>query len=644
MNPNHLPSGHLLHQRYSIQKCLGQGGFGITYLAYDQKLEQEVCIKELFVSGNSTRGANLTVHSQTTGEFSFPDFVQRFIQEARQLARFQHTNIVRVIDIFEENHTAYTVMEFIAGETLKEKIQREGAMNPQVALKLIAQLLDAVEEVHAKGMLHRDIKPDNILLSPEGRVVLIDFGSARDFTEGKTTTQTAMLTPGYSPIEQYSNRAQRGPYTDIYALGATIYYLITGEKPLAATDRNLEELKAPHILNPKVSSQVSSAVLLAMDMKPENRFQQIKDMREALSSLQQREQNPPPPAPNPPDKKVPPVQENQLEKNKKSKRLYLLLSIAVLLVFVFVWANQRLGKTPIDDNQNNEAEQTNENELGSQAWEEQRPTASDRARAEVEALRIADSMMQVMEAELAAAEEVATASQQNNSAILQKLQNDMVYVAGGTFTMGCTAEQEENCYISEKPAHQVSLNAFYIGKYEVTQAQWYEVMGNNPSYFSGCNNCPVENVSWNDVQDFIRKLNQKTGKNFRLPTEAEWEYAARGGNQSRGYKYAGGDRIYAVAWHDNNSENKIHTIGQKSPNELGIYDMSGNVWEWCYDWYGAYPSTGQNNPSGPSRGSDRVYRGGSWYFDAIHCRIAYRNSNRPDNFNAFIGFRLVSPK
>ena len=644
MNPNHLPPGHLLHQRYSIQKCLGQGGFGITYLAYDQKLEQEVCIKELFVSGNSTRGTNLTVHSQTTGEFSFPDFVQRFIQEARQLARFQHPNIVRVLDIFQENSTAYTVMEFIQGETLKQKIQREGAMNPQVALKLIAQLLDAVEEVHAKGMLHRDIKPDNILLSPEGRVVLIDFGSARDFTEGKTTTQTAMLTPGYSPIEQYSNRAQRGPYTDIYALGATIYYLITGEKPLAATDRNLEELKAPHLLNPKVSSQISSAVLLAMDMRPENRFQQIKDMREALSSLQQREQNPPPPASNPPDKKAPPLQENSLEKNKKSKRLYLLLSIAVLLVFVFVWANQRLGITPIDNNQNNEAEQTDENELGSQAWEEQLPTATDRAKAEAEAQRIADSMMQAMEAEKAAAEEAATASQQNNSAILQKLQNDMVYVAGGTFTMGCTSEQADECNSDEKPAHQVILNAFYIGKYEVTQAQWYEVMGNNPSYFSGCNNCPVENVSWNDVQDFIRKLNQKTGKNFRLPTEAEWEFTARGGNQSRGYKYAGSDRIDIVAWYDDNAGNKTHPVGQKGPNELGIYDMSGNVWEWCYDWFGGYPSTGENNPSGPSRGSYRLLRGGSWNRNAIYCRSASRYYFSPDYRNINFGFRLVSPK
>jgi serine/threonine protein kinase len=285
MSPHQLAPGHQLYNRYSIQKVLGQGGFGITYLAYDQKLEQEVCIKELFVSGNSTRGANMTVQSQGNSDFSFSDFVDRFLQEARQLARFQHPNIVRVIDIFQDNNTAYTVMEFVNGETLKERVQRTGALEEKEALLLINQLLDAVEAVHAKGMLHRDIKPENILISPEGRLVLIDFGSAREFTEGKTSHQTAMITPGYAPPEQYSERAKRGPFTDIYALGATMYYLLTGEKPIASTDRSFEELSAPHQLNSKVSSQVSSAVLLAMEMKPENRFQDIAEMKGALTAL-----------------------------------------------------------------------------------------------------------------------------------------------------------------------------------------------------------------------------------------------------------------------------------------------------------------------------------------------------------------------
>jgi serine/threonine protein kinase/FKBP-type peptidyl-prolyl cis-trans isomerase len=287
-NPNFLTPGYLLVHRYSIQATIGQGGFGITYLAYDQKLGQEVCIKELFVSGNCTRGINFTVQSQSIGGFTFDEFVQRFVQEAHQLARFQHPNIVGAIDIFQENGTAYTVMEYVKGETLKSKILREGALGEKEAMSLISQLLEAVEEVHSKEMLHRDIKPDNVLITPEGRVVLIDFGSAREFVDGKTTTQTAMLTPGYAPIEQYSTRAQRGPYTDIYALGATMYFLLTGEKPIPVTDRNLEELVAPHLLNQKISSQVSSAVMLAMEFKPENRFQSVVDMREAIKSLQKK--------------------------------------------------------------------------------------------------------------------------------------------------------------------------------------------------------------------------------------------------------------------------------------------------------------------------------------------------------------------
>ena len=290
MNPNHLPSGYLLHQRYSIQRSLGQGGFGITYLAYDSVLAQEVCIKELFIYGSSTRGSNATVHSQTNDSFSFTDFVDRFIQEAQRLTRFRHPNILRVLDVFRDNQTAYMVMEFVPGETLKQKIQREGPMNTRDALKLIDQLLDAVEEVHKQGLLHRDIKPENILLSPQGLVVLIDFGSARDFTEGATSTQTervtstqtAMISLGYSPPEQYSNRDKRGTYTDIYSLGATIYYLLTGEKPIEANERHLRNLKPPHELTPGIDIEISNAVMKAMQLKPQNRFQKVKDLRDSL--------------------------------------------------------------------------------------------------------------------------------------------------------------------------------------------------------------------------------------------------------------------------------------------------------------------------------------------------------------------------
>ena len=217
---------------------------------------------------------------------------------------------------------------------------------------------------------------------------------------------------------------------------------------------------------------------------------------------------------------------------------------------------------------------------------------------------------------------------------------DMVRVKAGTFTMGATREME-NPYDDEKPIHQVTLtNDYYIGRYEVTQALWKAIMGNNPSKYEG-DNLPVEQVSWDDCQEFISKLNIITGKTFRLPTEAEWEYAARGGKKSRGYQYSGSNNISDVAWYEDNSDSKTHAVGTKQANELGIYDMSGNVNEWCQDRYGFYSSSSQVNPTGSNSRYNRVYRGGSWFNNAGFCRSSYRRSNTPDNCNSYLGLRLV---
>ena len=216
----------------------------------------------------------------------------------------------------------------------------------------------------------------------------------------------------------------------------------------------------------------------------------------------------------------------------------------------------------------------------------------------------------------------------------------MVAVQGGTFMMGATEEQGDDAFESEKPVHSVSLDGFYIGKYEVTQGQWKAVMGTNPSNWKG-DDLPVESVSWNDAVSFCEKLSQMTGKTYRLPTEAEWEYAARGGQQADGTKYAGSNNIGDVAWYTNNSSSKTHPVGTKQPNALGLYDMSGNVREWCSDWYGSYSSSSAVNPQGPSSGSYRVYRGGGWGNHAQSCRVSIRNYNTPDDRNINLGFRVV---
>lgn len=208
-------------------------------------------------------------------------------------------------------------------------------------------------------------------------------------------------------------------------------------------------------------------------------------------------------------------------------------------------------------------------------------------------------------------------TQAQKNRIIQKAIDDMVWVEGGTFTMGATSEQGDDARSDEMPAHQVTLSSFYISKYEVTQELWVAVMGKNPSSYKGDIQRPVENVSWEDCQVFISKLNKLTGKRFRLPTEAEWEYAARGGKQSRGYKYSGSNNLDAVAWYSQNREgNTTSPVGQKSPNELGLYDMSGNVSEYCQDFYNTYRKTMVEY--------DRVNRGGDLYSPAVACRVSDR--------------------
>ena len=231
---------------------------------------------------------------------------------------------------------------------------------------------------------------------------------------------------------------------------------------------------------------------------------------------------------------------------------------------------------------------------------------------------------------------------------------EMVFVAGGRFTMGCKdSDRDGACNDWEKPPHEVTVQDFYIGKYEVTQAEWRRVMGNDPSWNSGCDQCPVERVSWDDAQEFIKKLNAQTGKKYRLPTEAEWEYAARGGNKSRGYLYSGSNSVADVAWYDDNaridnsngSQKTTRPVGTRSANELGLHDMSGNVWEWVEDdWHSSFseaPTDGRAWVDSGGRASFRVFRGGGWNFVALRCRSACRYYGTLADRGSRVGFRLV---
>lgn len=262
----------------------------------------------------------------------------------------------------------------------------------------------------------------------------------------------------------------------------------------------------------------------------------------------------------------------------------------------------------------------------------------------------------------------ATQAQEDQTFTVNGVSFTMKYVEGGTFQMGAQNTNskgqnfDKDAFKDESPVHSVTLSNYYIGETEVTQDLWVSLMESNPSKKKG-NNFPVEQVSWNDVQEFVFKLNELTGLNFRLPTEAEWEYAARGGNKSKGYKYAGcnairedtdDNTVFWAVYEDNslklgerNSKNERNLgygpqrVKSKRPNELGLYDMSGNVWEWCQDWFGNYDKGAQTDPTGPAKGQKRVFRGGSWGNGAAGCRVAFRNGYAPNNRSDFGGFRLV---
>ena len=280
-----LPLGtKLFGGKYTIGKVLGQGGFGITYMGADTLLSRPVAIKELFPEGCQRNGTTVQPTRITPSDFSY--MKQRFLDEARLLASLNHPGIVRVYDFFEENNTAYMVMEFLKGKSLAKLVEeRGGALGEQEAVGYILKVCEALDVVHKAGYLHRDIKPENIIVCDDGRVVLIDFGAARAYMAGKTGRMTVILTPGFAPLEQYAKQARWGAYTDIYALGATLYFLLTGQVPVSAADRaSGVELKSVRELNGRVSRQVDEAVMKAMAMRVDERPQSIREFVRLLTS------------------------------------------------------------------------------------------------------------------------------------------------------------------------------------------------------------------------------------------------------------------------------------------------------------------------------------------------------------------------
>jgi formylglycine-generating enzyme required for sulfatase activity len=570
--------GKLIQQeRYKIEEILGGGGFGITYLARDAISNSLVAIKTL----------NATVQIRS----DFSEHHDRFVQEAFRLAKCHHPHVVSIIDVCKEENLWCMVMEYIKGRNLEEYVADEGILSEEAALKYTTQIGEALTYIHQQGFLHRDVKPANIMLSEDNsRAILVDFGLVREFVQGKTKTHTNYRTDGFAPIEQYEMRTKRGAYTDVYALAATLYYLLTGKIPYPSQFRQEGiTLVPPQRHNNQISDKVNEAILKGMELEPENRPQTMPKWLEFLKP--KRSFHPPISPPS-----APPFL-------REARR-------ATLKVFQFeIITVDRSGK--------------------------------------------------IIKQELRTAQYFS--EDLGNGVTLE-----MVAIPGGTFLMGTKEAEIErlvkkynvNWFRSEKPQHQATITAFYIGKFPVTQEQWRRVatlppvareLKKDPSRFKG-DKLPVESVSWEDAVEFCARLSQATGKDYGLPSEAQWEYACRAGTTT---PFNLGETISSNLANYNSNytyENElkgkyreqITEVGSFQPNEFGLYDMHGNVWEWCAD---NYRENYQGAPNDGTAWVDRtnifVLRGGSWNQPPGGCRSAYRSWGASNRINFAFGFRCV---
>lgn len=554
--------GHKLNrEKFVVEKLLGSGGFGITYIVRQTRNNQLLALK--------------TLNELARNRQDFPQLQAKFINEAIALASCRHPNIVRVYPQgFQEGELWCMVMEYVEGEDLAHYLDLNGILEEKQAVEIITKVGDALSFVHETGLLHRDIKPANILLrSSDSSPVLIDFGLAREYTSGTIRTMTNSMTECYAPIEQYQTQGNFGAWTDIYALAATLYVLVTKELPFPARFRSHAELPSPKQYNSQLSNAISKTILKGMELEPENRPQSVKEWLELLKPTQ-------------------------------NENIVVLGSHPITLE-IFEFDTVQL------------------NNIGKVIYQEHHS-----------AKYFAEDL--------------------GNDVAL-----DMIEIQGGTFTMGSPENEKSRRASTNWIQHQVTVSNFYIGKFQITQAQWQQVaalptidreLASDPSEFKG-QGLPVENVSWYDAVEFCQRLSQVTGKEYRLPSEAQWEYACRaktttpfhvGAAITTDYANYNGKYTYL---NESKGEYRQKTtpVGKFYPNAFGLYDMHGNVWEWCEDaWHDNYEGAPQDGKSWLSPINNiNILRGGSWGSRPGFCRSAHRDPFIAENFENFIGFRCV---
>ena len=510
--------------------------------------------------------------------------VARFENEAKVMVELEHPNIRQVYDYDMVEGRPCIIMEYLEGNDLKGMMKQSYRFSDDELVKWWNQMVAALNYTHNLGIVHRDIKPSNIFIDKHGNVRLLDFGIAKN-NEGGTGTLTGSTlgTRIYMSPEQVKDPKRVDYRTDLYSLAVTFVHLLTGKAPYDSTTSSDFEIQLSIVSKP-----------LDLSGLPEKwrSFLEPYLVKEPINRPVLREYETQTPKPKLDF-------EDRIEGNEET----------------IIERKQDEFTTRFDE------AIKRYNETGE------------------------------LPGELSEPEGIKDSQDLKITFIVDNGYDDkasfvMKHIEGGTFKMGANNNLSKKNALNfdfdadsdESPVHEVAVEDFYLGQFEVTETLYDAIMGYDTTLGS---HKALSNLSWNDCQELIRKLNALTGRQFRLPTEAEWEFAARGGNKSKGFKYAGSDKVEEVAWCTENSGFLCHEVGGKKPNELGLYDMSGNLAEWCEDIYGDYQEKKQLNPHGTLTGTYRVLRGGSWGFVAQRCRVTNREYANPDSKSGCYGLRLA---
>jgi formylglycine-generating enzyme required for sulfatase activity len=625
---------------YRILQLLGHGGMGAVFRAEDPRLGRQVALKIMLPSQNLS-----------------PTARQRFLREARLAATLEHVHIITVFQVDEDRGILYMVMPFLKGEPLDARLRREKTLPVAEILRIGREIAEGLAAAHARGLIHRDIKPGNIWLEgPRQRVIILDFGlaCAREDRGQLTRTGVALGTPAYMAPEQ-ANGLEVDERSDLFSLGCVLYRLSTGRVPFQGSDTlsillavvNAEP-QAPQVLNPVLPSALCDLTLQLLAKTPADRPASAQVVAETLAELERTLATPPANDP------LPMKTTHTLAAHHASSPAHvpagacrtadrsvakwftrkggLLGTAALILVLsgLYLWWFPPWSPTPTA------------------------PVAS-----------IPTSPPTVPPPPQPGQPHERPKELENSIGM------KLVLIPAGEFDMG-SPDSDPDAREAEKPQHRVRISRpFFLGKYEVTQGQYQQIMGGNPSLFSASGpnqdwrnkvigldtkNFPVENVSWEEAQEFCRKLSaleaeKAAGRVYRLPTEAEWELACRAGSTTI---YSFGDdatKLDDYAWHHENSDPptqavrgpRPHPVGEKLPNAYGLYDLHGNVWEWCRDSFdaGYYPRKVKEDPPGPDHDGLRILRGGSWADPIQKCRAANRRYDIKDLHNFNVGFRIA---